>query len=190
MREIRQSGSEGGVVGNGHPYPYTPGCSHLFCSGRVPGLALGIRVSTGAPRDRSCPRRERWGRLSFRAVARGGSGCRRSNACSGPVPLPLGGSVVGLALGVSVGPRASVQHIYTKGVTLTYFQVMRDRLRMGWFWCVLGLCSAGSVLRAQGSSGEDGAFALCARGRVDRFQCLLRPVPAAASGPRGAVPHV
>jgi hypothetical protein len=23
MREIRQSGSEGGVVGNGHPYPYT-----------------------------------------------------------------------------------------------------------------------------------------------------------------------
>ena len=24
MREIRQSGSEGGVVGNGHPYPYTP----------------------------------------------------------------------------------------------------------------------------------------------------------------------
>jgi len=22
MREIRQSGSEGGVVGNGHPYPY------------------------------------------------------------------------------------------------------------------------------------------------------------------------
>ncbi len=28
MREIRQSGSEGGVVGNGHPYPYTsPGCN-------------------------------------------------------------------------------------------------------------------------------------------------------------------
>jgi hypothetical protein len=24
MREIRQSGSEGGVVGNGHPYPYKP----------------------------------------------------------------------------------------------------------------------------------------------------------------------
>jgi len=23
MREIRPSGSEGGVVGNGHPYPYT-----------------------------------------------------------------------------------------------------------------------------------------------------------------------
>ena len=41
--------------------------------------------------------------------------------------------------------------------------------------------SAGSVLRAQGSSGEDWAFALCARGDVDRFQCLLRPGPAAAS---------
>ena len=28
MREIRQSGSEGGVAGNGHPYPYTsPGCN-------------------------------------------------------------------------------------------------------------------------------------------------------------------
>ena len=25
MREIRQSGSEGGVVGNGHPYPYNTG---------------------------------------------------------------------------------------------------------------------------------------------------------------------
>ena len=75
----------------------------------------------------------------------------------------------------------SVPHIYTKGATLTYFQVMRDRLRMGWFWCVLGLCSAGSVLRAQGSSGEDGAFAQRAREGFDRFQCLLRPGPAAAS---------
>ena len=25
MREIRQSGSEGGVADNGHPYPYTVG---------------------------------------------------------------------------------------------------------------------------------------------------------------------
>ena len=75
----------------------------------------------------------------------------------------------------------SVPHIYTKGGTLTYFQVMRDRLRRGWFWCVVGLCSAGSVLRAQGSSGEDGAFAQRAREMFDRFQCLLRPGPAAAS---------
>ena len=79
------------------------------------------------------------------------------------------------------GPRGSVPHIYTKGATLTYFQVMRDRLRMGWFWCVFGSCSAGSVLRAQGSSGEDGAFAQRARERFDRFQCLLLPGPAAAS---------
>ena len=47
MREIRQSGSEGGVADNGHPYPYTSGCTHLFCGGRVPGLALGISVSMG-----------------------------------------------------------------------------------------------------------------------------------------------
>ena len=40
--------------------------------------------------------------------------------------------------------------------------------------------SAGSVLRSQGSSGEDGVFALCARVGVDRFQCLLQPGPAAA----------
>ena len=38
--------------------------------------------------------------------------------------------------------------------------------------------SAGSVLRSQGSSEEDGAFALRARGRLDRFQCLLRTDPA------------
>jgi hypothetical protein len=43
----------------------------------------------GAPRDRACARRERWGRWSFRAAARGGIGCRRSYARSGPVPLRL-----------------------------------------------------------------------------------------------------
>ena len=40
--------------------------------------------------------------------------------------------------------------------------------------------SAGTVLRSQGSSGKDGVFALCARGGFDRFQCSLRPDPAAA----------
>jgi hypothetical protein len=95
MREIRQSGSEGGVAGNSHPYPYNPGCSHLFCSGGVPGLALGTYWRWGLSRDRSCARRERWGRLGFRAAARGGSGCRRSYARSGPIPLPLRGSVLG-----------------------------------------------------------------------------------------------
>ena len=43
----------------------------------------------GAPRDRACARRERWGRWSFRAAARGGIGCRRSYARSGLVPLRL-----------------------------------------------------------------------------------------------------
>ena len=41
-----------------------------------------------APRDRACARRERWDRRSFRAAREGGSGCRRSNARSGPIPLP------------------------------------------------------------------------------------------------------
>ncbi len=81
--------------------------------------ARGIRVSTfqcslrsgpappgvfgWAPRDRSCARRERWGRLGFRAVARRGSGCRRSNARSGPVPLPLRGGAGRLGGGEAFG---------------------------------------------------------------------------------------
>ena len=52
-------------------------------------------------------------------------------------------------------------------------------------WC-LGEGSAGSVLRTLGSLGKDGAFALCARGGFDRFQCLLRPGPAAARCEVGA----
>jgi hypothetical protein len=38
--------------------------------------------------------------------------------------------------------------------------------------------SAGTVLRAQEGSGEDEAFALCARGFGDRLQCSLRTDPA------------
>ena len=68
-----------------------PGCSDLFYGGRVPGLALGISASTGASRAWVCARRERGDRLGVRAVARGGSGCRRSYARSGPGPLPLRG---------------------------------------------------------------------------------------------------
>ena len=47
-------------------------------------------LAVGAPRDQSCARRERWGQLGLRAVARGGSGCRRSYARSVPIPLPPG----------------------------------------------------------------------------------------------------
>jgi len=91
------------------------GCRRSYaCSGPIPlplggsvvGLALEVSRGPGAPRDRSCARRERWGQLGFRAGARGGSGCRRSYARPGPIPLPLGGSVVGLALEVSRGPGA------------------------------------------------------------------------------------
>ena len=40
MREIRQSGSEGGVAGNSHPYPYTPGCTHFSKNSRVVRVSL------------------------------------------------------------------------------------------------------------------------------------------------------
>jgi hypothetical protein len=42
--------------------------------------------------------------------------------------------------------------------------------------------SAGPGLRSHGSSGEDGVFALRARGEGDRFPSLLRPDPAARVG--------
>jgi hypothetical protein len=66
---------------------YTIGDSlSSLCDGGVPGLAPGGLLAVRAPRDRSCARRERWGQLSFRAAARGGSGCRRSYARYGSGP--------------------------------------------------------------------------------------------------------
>ena len=62
----------------------------------------------------------------------------------------------------------SVPPIYTKGGTLYYGVIFQNG-------------SAGAVLRSQGSSEEDGVFALCARGGFDRFQCSLQPGPAPAS---------
>jgi hypothetical protein len=67
----------------------TPGTLTGFAVAECQGWRWGL-WGVGAPRDRSCARRERWGRLSFRAVARGGSGCRRSYARSGPIQLPPG----------------------------------------------------------------------------------------------------
>jgi hypothetical protein len=110
------------------------------------GTRGGECAGGGLSRDRSCARRERGGRSGFRAVREGVSGCGRSNARSGPVPLPLRGSVVGLALGVS----------------------------RGWEFRRIVPALAGKL-------GGGGAFALCAMGRLDRFLCLLRPGPAAAS---------
>jgi hypothetical protein len=57
-------------------------------AGCVAGLAMVAGSRVGAPRDRSCARRERGDRRSFRAIALTGSGCGRSNARSGPIPLP------------------------------------------------------------------------------------------------------
>ena len=53
MRETRQSGSEGGVAGNSHPYPYTsPGWNPGFAN-RQPTRSEGTPhppgLSTGAP---------------------------------------------------------------------------------------------------------------------------------------------
>ena len=64
------------------------------------------RFVVGAPRDQSCARRERWDRLGFRAAARRGSGCRRSYARSGPLPLPPRGQGRGRS------------HLFTKKGTL------------------------------------------------------------------------
>ncbi len=51
-------------------------------------------------------------------------------------------------------------------------------------YCCCGQGSAGPGLHSQGNSGKDGAFALCARGGYDRFQCSLRPDPTAAAAGR------
>ena len=64
MREIRQSGSEGGVADNGHPYPYTsPGCNPGY------GCVEGLR-SVGTP-HRASPRRAA-ASVSFSAWAAAG----------------------------------------------------------------------------------------------------------------------
>ena len=67
-------------------------------------------VVAGAPRDRSCARREARERMEFSRCARG-EGMIASNARSGPVPLPL--------------EAGSVPPIYTKGDTLYSTVVVR-----------------------------------------------------------------
>jgi hypothetical protein len=70
--------------------PHTPGYSHLFCGGGVPGLAPGACGRWGSAgsvlRSQGTLGQEELSRC--RAT---GSGCRRSYARSGPVPLPLRG---------------------------------------------------------------------------------------------------
>ena len=66
-----------------------PGALTCFAVAECRGWRWGSLPRRGAPRDRPYTRRERGDRLGVRAAARGGSGCRRSYARSGPVPLPL-----------------------------------------------------------------------------------------------------
>ena len=137
------------------------------------GDGAGSRVV--APRDRSCARRERGDRRSFRALALTGSGCRRSNARSGPIPLPP---------------------VRAWWVAICWsFGIGRLGLRFGNGWrflggdCVAGLAmglsrgwgSAGSVLCSQGTWGQEELSRYRADGiRMWTFQCSLRPDPAAA----------
>ena len=76
--------------------------------------------------------------------------------------------------------KGSVPHFYTKRATLSLSIWDGGTGSLGFGGWVRGGDSAGPCLRAQGSSDEDETFALCARGEVDRFQCLLWPGPAAA----------
>jgi len=90
--------------------PISPSHLHKKCHtiiNLLPGLG---RLAPGdsalrAPRNGSCVRRERWARRNFRAGARGGSGCRRSSAHFGPIPLPPT-----LAAALGVGP----SHLHKK----------------------------------------------------------------------------
>ena len=161
-----------------------------------------------APRDRSCVRRERWGQRGFRAGARGGTGCRRSSAHSGPVPLRF-------------VEKGSVPHFYTNRDRQQVRRRLHWKESMGWVgaWeaprdrscarrearegspmarCAIdegvrfqsglrtapaplgrGVGSAGPVLRPQGTLGPVGPSRWRARGnRMSTFQCPLRTGPA------------
>jgi hypothetical protein len=141
--------------------------------------------AVGAPRDRSCARRERWDRLSFRAAARGGSGCRRSYARSGPIPLPLRGGAGRLEDAEAHNRCVLKERRITPGA-LTCFAVAECR---GWrLGLVGGGGSAGSVLRSQGTLGPAKLSRCRARGiRMSTFLCSLRPGPAAVSWRRRGV---
>ena len=108
-----------------------------------------------------------WGGLAFALCARG-------LGCSPPrlAPARSRSAVFFWA------PRD--QAYETDGVGPTYLHKRGHSL----LCCCRGRGSAGPGLRSQGSLGKDGAFALSARGGFDRFQCLLRPGPAAAAAGR------
>ena len=95
-----------------------------------------------------------------------------SNARSGPIPRLPAGRVVwerGEAFSLWIWVRWEVSGFLVVGCAVV--------LAMGWD-AVGG--SAGSVLRSQGSSGEDQLLRCAQVFFVDRFQCSLRIDPAAA----------
>ena len=106
-----------GPPGVGPTYLHKRGHSYLFSGneGQAPNGMVLVRcrvVLRGIGPARAGKLGGGWG---FRAV-REGRGLIASNACSGPFPLPLGGSVVGLALGVSRGrPGVGPAHLHKRG---------------------------------------------------------------------------
>ena len=123
----------------------------------------------GAPRDRACARRERWDRRSFRAAARGGIGCRRSYARSGPVPLRLT-YLVGRSAGPGLRSQGTLGQVglsrgRARGIQVSTF--LRS-LRPGPAPLdVFGGALRGTGPALAGNVGTGGAFALARDGDQD-----------------------
>jgi hypothetical protein len=100
-----------------------------------------------------------------------------SKACSGPIPLRWAyGALRGIGPTLAEEARGRMElSRCARGDLVIASKACSGPIPLRWAY--LG-CSAGSVLRTQEGSGEDGAFALCARGFGDRFQGSLRPDPA------------
>ena len=121
------------------------------------------------------------------STGRGFLGAWAGAASAGPVLRSQGGSgeEVAFALRLVAG---SVPPIYTKGATLNcFYSLETGSTGRGFLGAWAGGGSAGPVLRSQGGSGEEVAFALRARGLGDRLQCSLRPGPADNFGVRNRI---
>ena len=150
-----------------------------MCADHSCGVSAG---KPGAPRDRSCARRERGDRRSFRAGARGGIRCSRSYARSGPVPLRLT-----YLVGRSAGPGLRSQGTLGQeglsrwrargiiGCRRSYARSGPVPLRLAY---LVGR-SAGPGLRSQGTLGQVGLSRWCARGIIGCRRSYARsgPVP-------------
>ena len=126
-----------------------------------------------APRDRSCARRERWDRRSFRAERARGLKCRRSNAHCGPIPLLPSSCRVGL----TYLHKNSHSNIYPAGGFLKLAPGVVPRGAPRDRSCVRRERWDRRSCRADARGGS----------RVSTFQCSLRPDPAAAIAQRRGV---